>query len=147
MLLEQLKESMGIEGWAVVVATFTFAITRLFKQVPKVPNSALPRVALAVAFVTVAGDALLGGATLRQAVQAGFNGLIAGTFAITGKDALKPLVAKLLSPQLADLIFGKGQSDLDITDVVDLPPSDDGEDDDGGDDDGVEEEEEGNSNG
>jgi len=113
MLLEQLKQSLGIEGWVFVVATVTFAITRLLKPLPQIPKNTLPWVALAVAFVAVAGDALLGGSSFKEAAHAGFNGLIAGTFAIAGKDALKPVVAKLLSPQLADAIFGKPKPEVE----------------------------------
>lgn len=82
-------------------------VGRVLKLIPAVPKSAIPWAVLVAGYALTFGVGLYSGLDAYSAAVQSWTGIAAGMAAVGGHEALKPLAAKVLGPELAAKLLGK----------------------------------------
>ena len=99
---------LGPETFYVAVTALALAFGRAVKAVAtKVPPAMLPWMVLGFAFGLVLGDALAGGAPLRDAAMRAVVGLTSGAVAVGAHETAKGALVGMFGPEMAERLLGK----------------------------------------
>jgi len=106
-------------GWLVrMLKTNRVDLFLAMFRIPPIPKPALPWLALLLGATTMVLDAVLAGATWREAFLAAASGIVSGAVAIGGNETVPNLLFKI-APKLANLVFGKANPTADVKTTLD----------------------------
>lgn len=109
---------LGSAGWLLLLAAIVFGLTRLLKAdmlnsllakfgIPPIPAKAIPWVAIVLGFFGGVVQAKSSGNTWGDSALMGLWGILSGTLAIGGHEALEAPVRATLGQKVGNVLFGK----------------------------------------
>ena len=109
---------LGSAGWLLLLAAIVFGLTRLLRAdmlnsllakfgIPSIPAKAIPWVAIVLGFLGGMIQAKSGGQTWGDSALMGLWGILSGTLAIGGHEALEAPVRATLGQKVGNVFFGK----------------------------------------